>query len=158
MRRKDREITSEDQIRDILQQAKILHLALADKEYPYIVPMHYGFLYDGKQLIFYMHSAKEGYKLDLIRNNPKACTELECRIEQISGGEIPCKYGSTYASVIARGDLALVTDVEEKITGLNLLMKNQTGRSFAITEQMTSAVEVIRFTAVCFSAKGHLNP
>ena len=156
MRRKDREIVSEEQIRAILQEAKILHLALMDGEYPYIVPLHYGYVYDSGRLVFYMHSAKEGHKLDLICANPSACVELECHVELVSGGDIPCQYGSTYASIIARGDVALVTDGEEKIAGLALLMRSQTGRTFNITPQMAASVEVIRFTAASFSAKGRL--
>ena len=157
MRRKDREIVSEEQIRAILQEAKILHLALMDGDHPYIVPLHYGYEYAGDHLVFYMHSAKEGHKLDLIRAIPKACAELECRVELVSGGDVPCQYGSTYASVIARGELALLENEEEKVTGLSLLMKNQVGTNFVITKQMAASVEVIRFTATSFSAKGRLN-
>ena len=49
MRRKDREITDPEQIRAILGRARVLHLGLYDGEYPYVVPMHYGFTFeDGK--------------------------------------------------------------------------------------------------------------
>ena len=156
MRRKDREITEEEQIREILQGAKILHLALMDGDYPYVVPLHYGYRYENGHLIFYMHGAKEGHKLDLLRANPKACVELECHVEPVSGGEVPCRYGSTFASVIARGEVAAVTDEDEKIAGLRLLLSNQTGKDFTITKQMAASVEVLRFTADAFSAKGRL--
>ena len=73
MRRKDREVTSIDEIRQILDKAKILHLGLYDDEYPYIVPMHYGYVYQNDSIIFYLHGAKEGHKMDLINRNPKVC-------------------------------------------------------------------------------------
>ena len=125
MRRKDRELTAPEQIRDILEQAKILHLALSDGDYPYVVPLHYGYEFDGEQLCFYLHSAAEGHKLDLIRADPRACVELECRVGLVSGGDDPCSYGSTFASLIARGEIAIISDPDEKIKGLNLLMQNQ---------------------------------
>ena len=65
MRRKDREVTNIIEILQIIEKAKVLHLALFDADYPYIVPLHYGYEYTEGILIFYMHCAKEGYKLDL---------------------------------------------------------------------------------------------
>jgi hypothetical protein len=153
MRRKDREITQIEEILSITGKAKILHLALFDEEYPYIVPLHYGFEYTDGNLVFFCHSAKEGHKIDQIRKDPHVCVELECDITPISGGEDPCRYGSAYASVIGRGTAELVRDGEEKIHGLELLMKNQTGRDFSFNEQMASSVEVIKLTITDFTAK-----
>lgn len=153
MRRKDREITEISEILEIIDKADILRLGLFDREHPYIVPLHYGYEYEEGKLIFYMHSAREGHKLDLIRNNSNVCIELESDTELISGGDIACAYGAAFASVIARGTAAIVSDVQEKIKGLKLLMKNQTGRDFDINEKMASAVEVIRVEALDFTAK-----
>ena len=95
-------------------------------------------------MIFYMHCAKEGHKLDLIRSNPNVCIEVESDVELISGGDVACKYGASFASVIGRGRAELTEDVQEKIRGLSLFMKNQTGREFNINEEMASTVEVIK--------------
>ena len=73
MRRKDREVTNIIEILQIIEKEKVLHLALFDADYPYIVPLHYGYEYTEGILIFYMHCAKEGHKLDLIRRNPNVC-------------------------------------------------------------------------------------
>ena len=100
-----------------------------------------------------MHGAKEGHKLDLIRENAKSCIELECDVEPISGGDIACKYSSSYSSIIAKGVCEIVEDSTEKLRGLNILMKHQTGKEFEINEQMAKAVTVMKFTAKEFSAK-----
>jgi len=155
MRRKDREVTDINEILKIVDKAKILHLGLFDDEYPYIVPLHYGYEYKDGNLIFYMHCAKEGHKLDLIRNNHNVCVELECDVELISGEDIPCKYGSTFASVIGKGHSEILEDEQEKITGLKLLMKNQTGRDFEIDERMANTVGVIKVTVHSFTAKAN---
>ena len=126
MRRKDREVTSIDEIRQILDKAKVLHLGLYDDEYPYIVPMHYGYVYQNDSIIFYMHGAKEGHKIDLINRNPKVCVELECDTELDPGGEI---------------------------CGLRQLMKTQTGKEFTMDERMASSVAVIKVTVTEFTAK-----
>jgi len=153
MRRADREVKDINEILRIVDKAKVLHLGLFDDDYPYIVPMHYGYEYKGGNLIFYMHGAKEGHKLDLIRNNPNVCIELECDIELVSGDDIPCKYGSTFASIIGRGYAEILKHIKEKIVGLKLLMMNQTGREFEIDEKMANTVEVIKVTVHSFTAK-----
>ena len=155
MRRKDREVTDIQEILRIVGKAKILHLGLIDGDYPYIVPLHYGYAYeeDKQEFTFYMHGAKEGHKLDLIGKNPKACIELECDIELVSGGDNPCRYGSAYASVMGKGHAEVVEDMQEKIKGIKLLMQNQTGREFDIDEKMSSSVSVIKVSMSDFTAK-----
>lgn len=153
MRRKDREITEIEAVLRIIKEAKVLHLGLYDGEYPYIIPLNYGFEYTDNRLVFYVHSAKEGHKIDLIKKKPEVCIELECDVEPVSGGETACKYSSAYSSVIARGKAELVSGPAEKIKGLKLLMSIQTGREFEINEQMAASVEVIRIMVESFTAK-----
>ena len=153
MRRKDREITEIDRIEEIIGNSEVLRLGLFDEGYPYIVPLHYGYELKDGSLIFYMHCAMEGHKLDLIEADSSSCVEIDNSVETVSGGEIPCKYGAKFASVIARGKVEVVADTAEKIHGLKLLMKHQTGRDFLIDEAMASTVAVLRFTSSEFTAK-----
>lgn len=153
MRRSDREVTDINSILEIVSKAKILHLGLFDESFPYIVPMHFGYEFNDGRFVFFLHSAKEGHKLDLIKDNPNVCIEMECDVNLISGGEVPCKYGSEFASVIGRGHAELVADEKEKIKALQLLMKNQTGRSFEIDTKMAESVAVIKVMISDFSAK-----
>ena len=158
MRRKDREVTDIKEILHIVDEAKILHLGLLDEGYPYIVPMHYGYEFADGTFHFYLHSAKEGHKLDLIQNDAHVCVELETNVELVSGGEAPCMYGAAFASVIGKGTAEIVEEEQEKIKALELLMKNQTGRVFEITGKMAESVEVIRVTVKEFSAKRRAVP
>lgn len=153
MRRKDREIKEISEVLNIVDRAKVLRMGLFDGEYPYIIPLHYGYEYKDGVLIFFAHGAKEGHKIDLIQVNPNTCIELETDMEIVSGEDIPCQYGTYYASVIGRGKVELVKDVQEKILGLNLLMKNQVGREFSITPQMAQTVQVMKITVNNFTAK-----
>ena len=89
----------------------------------------------------------------MIRDNPNVCIEMECDIELVSGEEIPCMYGSYYASVIGRGTAEIVSDTREKIKGISLLMNNQTKKSFEITEKMVATVSVIKIVVSSFTAK-----
>ena len=158
MRRKDREITDLKEILRIVGKAKILHLGLFDGDHSYVVPLHYGYEYADGSLVFYMHSAREGHKLDLILACPAVCVELECDVGLIPGGEVPCRYGSSFASVIGRGHAEILADEQEKIRALALLMKNQTGRDFDMDASMAAAVEVIKVTVPEFTAKARMKP
>ncbi len=153
MRRKDREITNQKDMIQIIENAQILRLALFDDDYPYIVPMHYGYTLDNSKIIFYMHSAKEGHKLDLISKNPNVCLEIENDMEIVSGGDVPCKYGATFSSIIAKGKAEIVEDTEEKIKGLKLLMVHQVNKDFEINEQMANMVCAIKVTVEQITAK-----
>lgn len=153
MRRKDREITETDEILAVIGKSKIMHLGLFDDGYPYIVPLHFGFEYTDGRPVFYVHCAKEGHKLDLIRRNPHVCVETECDVKLLSGGEDPCSYSSEYASFIGHGEAEILREPEQKIRGLSCLMRHQTGREFAFTEQMAAAAAVVRITVSEYSAK-----
>lgn len=157
MRRSDREVTNKEDILKILDKVKVLHLGLFDGEYPYIVPLHYGYEETDGVYTFYMHGAKEGHKLNLIKDNSKVCIELETDVALISGGDTACMYGATFASIIARGEAFLVSDVEEKVHGLKVLMKHQTHKEFHLDEKMASSVAVIKVVVNSLSAKARTN-
>ena len=153
MRRKDREITNEADIRAILGKAQILHLAMIDGDRPYVVPLHYGYTLENGVLTLYLHSAKEGRKLDVLRQNNRVAFVLETDVSMVSGGDVPCKYGATYASLMGEGRATILTDPAEKTDALTMLMKTQTGRNFYITEAMTDTVAVLRIDVEAFTAK-----
>ena len=153
MRRSDREVTDYQQIKSIIEQAKVVHIGMIDNGRPYVVPMQYGFVFTGGKLTLYVHCAKEGRKLDIIKKNPCVFIELETNVAIVSGGDVPCKYGSKYASVMGDGTAAIVEDTDEKIYGLKLLMKAQTGKDFEISGQMTKSVTVLRIDVPRITAK-----
>ena len=77
MRRKDREVTDQAAIQAILDKAQVLHLAMIDGDRPYVVPMHYGYTLENGRLTLYLHSAKEGRKLDILSKNSAVAFVLE---------------------------------------------------------------------------------
>lgn len=85
MRRRDREVTELNEIIHILDSGKVLHLGLVDQGKPYIVPVNYGYVMENDKLVFYVHGALEGRKLDIIRNNSDCCVQIECDVQTFSG-------------------------------------------------------------------------
>ena len=70
MRRKDREIMDRAMISGMLDMAEVLHIAVKNEPFPYIVPVNFGYEWSADELVFYFHSAKEGLKLTLLRADP----------------------------------------------------------------------------------------
>ncbi len=152
MTRREREITDEQEIMRILDTAKVLHLGLVDGDEPYVVPMNYGYtLTDGK-LTVYLHGALKGRKLDVMRANPKVFFEAECDLQAFDG-DVACRYGMAYSSVMGKGIATIIDDVEEKKHGLSILMKTQTGKDFEFNDHLVSVVSVIRIDVSEYTAK-----
>lgn len=150
--KREREVTDMQEILSILDKAKVLHLGLVDGDEPYVVPMNYGYTMESGKMTVYLHGALQGRKLDVMRVNPKVFFEMDCDIVPFEG-KTACNYGITYASVMGRGKAVIVEDTEEKIKGLQVLMKTQTGRDFDITDKMAGIVSVIRIDVSDFTAK-----
>ena len=150
--KRELQITDENQIRAILDEAKVLHLGLCVDNEPYVVPMNYGYTMEEGRLTFYLHGALRGKKLDMIRANSRVFVELDCNRVPFEG-EKPCQYGLGYSSVMGRGTATVVDDVEEKMKALTVLMKTQTGKDFTFNEQLVSIVSVIRIDVAEFTAK-----
>lgn len=157
MRRKDREISDQQEIRNILDKARILHLGMNDEGCPYIVPLHYGYSMTDGKITLYIHGAREGHKLDLIRKDARVFVEIDTDAELIPAGDRACAYGSAYASLMCRGRATILDGEEEKAMALRILMRTQTGRDFEITEKMASAVAVVRIDIDEYSAKARKN-
>ena len=152
MTKRELQITDENQIRAILDEAKVLHLGLCVDNEPYVVPMNYGYTMEEGRLTFYLHGALRGKKLDMIRANSRVFVELDCNRVPFESDK-PCQYGLGYSSVMGRGTATVVDDVEEKMKALSALMKTQTGKDFTFNEQLVSIVSVIRIDVAEFTAK-----
>ena len=119
MRRQDKEITDIKAIENIIERSLVCRLALSDNGQPYIVPLSFG--YQDKTL--YFHVAREGRKLDILRNNNNVCFEFDID-QKIVGGKKACNWSMKYRSVIGFGKAKVLDDFELKKTALDCIMKH----------------------------------
>ena len=157
MTRRERQVTDMDEIIKILDNSKVLHLGMIDGDEPYVVPMNYGYTMEDGKLTLYVHGATEGRKLDIWRKNPKVFVEMDCDIVPIEGN-VACQYGTAYSSVMGTGTAVILDDPEEKMKGLSILMKTQTGKDFEFNERLVSIVSVIRIDVAEYTAKARPIP
>lgn len=139
MRRNDKQIQDKQEIEDILALGKVIRVAFSGAE-PYLVPLNYGY----KKGVIYVHSAPEGRKIRHIKDNPKVAFEVTID-DSLKTGETACAFGYKYRCVIGSGTALIVEDEWEKISGLNILMKQQAGLHNPVYEkEMTDKVAVIK--------------
>ena len=153
MTRRERQITDREQILDILNRCLVVHVGLVDGDEPYVVPMNYGYtMEEDGTLALYLHGATQGRKLDLMRKNSKVFIEMECDVEPFQG-DVACKYGTSYKSLMGRGRAVILEDPQEKMQALSLFMKTQTGEDFTFNERLVSVVSLIRIDVTEYTAK-----
>jgi len=154
MRRKDREVTDINELLDIIQECRICHLGMQDNKGIYIVPLNYGFEYVDNQLILYFHSAKVGRKIDALKLNPNVCIEMDCDHRLIEGDKA-CDYSFGFKSIIGNGQVSFVEEYNEKLKGLQLLMRHETMKEFEFDAKMVNMVTVMKVVVQEFSGKYH---
>lgn len=152
MRRKEREVKDIARLDEMIRECQVARLGLCDGDYPYVVPLNFGYTFEGETLVVYFHSALEGRKLDLIRANPNACVEFD-RMFSIIAGENACSHSTILESVIGFGRAELVEDGAEKVKGLNLLMLHHTGKGDNDFSNCIGATAVIKVTLTEFAGK-----
>ena len=152
MTRREQQVTDINEIIEILDKSKVVHVGMIDGDEPYVVPMNYGYILEDGKLTIYLHGARRGRKIDAIKANPKVFYEMCCDITPFEG-DVACRYGITYASIMGRGLATLVEDVEEKKKALSILMKTQTGKDFQFEDKLTTVVSIIKIDTLEFTAK-----
>ncbi len=152
MTRRERQIFDIDKILEILKKSKVVHIGMVDGDEPYVVPMNYGYTYENEKLTLWLHGATTGRKLDVIRKNPKVFFEMECDLIPFEG-DVACKYGLSYSSLMGKGIATIIEDSEEKQKALSLLMKTQVDMDFQFNEKLASVVGIIKIEVSEFTAK-----
>jgi len=148
MRRKDKQIQDRQVLEELLSGAPVCRIGLAPAAgsraadpyagYPFVVPVHFVHS-DGR---IFVHSARAGKKIDMLRSNPRVCVEIDEYLG-LKTAEKACNYGTRFRSLIAFGRARIVQAVEEKRRALQLLMDKYAGRSFDFTAPEIEKVEII---------------
>ena len=128
MRRKDREITDPARLREIMDTCSCCRLGLWDGEEVYIVPMNFGWSWEGEKLRLYFHSAAVGRKIELLRARPKVSFEMDTGHSLISGAQA-CSYSFAYQCLMGTGYGEILEDPGEKRYAMDRIMDHYTGRS-----------------------------
>jgi len=122
MRRADREITGRDELSAIVEKGDVCRIALNTGRAPYIIPLNYGYEWNGS-LSLYFHCAAAGRKLDLLARDGNAGFEIDIGHVLVTDS-VCCGWGMNYQSVSGWGELSVVSDSAERVRAMDLIMRH----------------------------------
>jgi len=150
MRRKEREITSRQDINAIIRSTTVMHLGLADNNIPFIVPVFYA--YDGG--VLYFHSAQVGTKIEILKRNNTVCFEISVDQGFIEH-DLACDFEAKHRTVIGLGKASFIEDEAEKITVLDLIVGRFSDKKFEYPKANLVHTAVIRIDIDSIKGKTH---
>ncbi|KYC53354.1 MAG: Pyridoxamine 5'-phosphate oxidase [Candidatus Methanofastidiosum methylothiophilum] len=148
MNRKDREISDLRIIEEILCKSKVLRLALCNNNFPYIVPLNFGY----KDNHIYIHSSKKGMKIDMLKKNNNVAFEVDTNHELLISDKA-CGYSMKYESVIGFGKAFLIENNEEKKEALDIIMSHYAKGNFDYSLDEINRISIIRIDIDSMSGK-----
>jgi len=155
MKKKEREITDKNTIIEILKNGKFATISMCRANEPYIVTLSYGF--DLKRNSLYFHSAKEGLKVEFLRENSKVCGTI---VDDL--GYIMTDCSHKYRSIVFWGKMATVEDLEEKKYGFNIILNHlednpsKVKKRFLKNKQAYDNICIIRLNIIEMTGKASL--
>jgi nitroimidazol reductase NimA-like FMN-containing flavoprotein (pyridoxamine 5'-phosphate oxidase superfamily) len=116
MRRKEKEIKNRREIIAILEQAKYITIAMCRANEPYLVTLSHG--YDRAKNCIYFHCAKEGKKIDILKENSLVWGQA-----LIDRGYVQNACDHLYATTHFRGKVTFLENKQEKRHALEVMIK-----------------------------------
>ena len=148
MRRDDKEITEQKALDEIMKKAQVCRLAVSYEAMAYIIPMSFG--YANRTL--YFHSAQEGLKLMILRENPKACFEVDIDTRVVPS-EKACDWTMHYQSVVGFGDVEFIEQLEGKREAMRIIMGQYTDEVKPIEDSALSGVTLFKLNISTMTGK-----
>lgn len=135
-----------DECIEMLKRAEVVRLGFSDAEGPYVVPVNFG--YEDATAAnplgrLYAHGALSGRRIDAAAAGTRVCFEVD--EGEVLLGELPCDTTARFRSVIGYGTMRLLETDEEKLQGLEVLMRQygSTGDGIPARELALTSVTVI---------------
>ncbi len=136
-----KDITELDKLEEIIKKCKICRVGMVDGDDPYVLAMNFSY----EDQTVWLHCAKEGKKVDILKRNNKVCLEFDADHKLFSRHEhVACSWRMAYRSVLIHGHAILIDDYDEKINGLKVFMKNYTDKDFEFSKPSVDNILIIK--------------
>ena len=119
MRRRERAVSDGNHVLEIIQSCDCCRMAFSEPDGPYIVPMNFGIESSQEgQMALCFHRASSGKKVELMQKNPCVGFEMDTGHVLVPGAQA-CSCSFLYQSVIGKGKIEILSNLEEKKAGCN---------------------------------------
>ncbi len=151
MRRKDREINDFKEIESIIRSADVCRLGMLDDDEVYVVPVNFG--YSNRTL--YIHSARSGRKIDILKRNPDVCVEFDID-HQLMTPDNPAEWSMKYRSVIAWGKVEFLNSPDMKAKAFEIIFAQYTAQRIKIPEDQLKHTIIFKIPLTRITGKKHV--
>lgn len=133
-------VTDPKEIATVIRSCPYCTVGITDQEgNPYVIPMNFAYE-DG---VVYLHSGPKGSKLEMLERHPQVCISFCDGHELVyMHRQMACSYSMKSRSVMCRGRVQFVEDMEEKRRILGLLMKHYTDNECGFSDPAVRNVKV----------------
>jgi len=144
-------ITYKKEIEDIINQCDICFVGITEADgSPYVIPMNFG--YSNGEII--LHSAPVGKHLSLLELNNRVCVTFCSERKMVyQHPDVACSYSMLSKSVVCKGSISFIEDLEEKKLTMNVLMRNYSERTFKYSTPALTNVKIWRMKIDEITAK-----
>lgn len=156
MRRKDREVTDFEEIIKIVDECEIVHIGLSDGDYPYIVPLNFGYEVVGQQLSLYIHGAMAGRKYDMLMKNPCCSFEMDIPLKMdciVDKKDVTMRYKCVMGKATAH---FLYGEERQRAIDDVIMARHEETKHFEYNKAMVERTAVIQLVVTEMTAK--VNP
>lgn len=139
---KNKEIKRIEDILTVASKCEACYVGMTDGSgYPYVIPMNFGI--EGQNV--FIHSSPVGKKITILKENPVVCiafsTDHQLRFQS---EDVACSYSMKYRSALAYGKIEFITDFNQKIEALNVIMHQYAKRDFSYSTPSVENVCVMK--------------
>ncbi len=136
---KNRKLSFKPELEEIIKKCDVCYLAMVDEDgNPYVIPMNFGYHED----TIYLHSSRQGRKIDILKNNPNVCISfsVDHKLNYVNE-EVACSWSMKYKSVLVFGKVEFIYDLDAKREALNHIMANYSERKFTYNDPAVKDVQ-----------------
>lgn len=133
-------ITDPAEIEDIIRKCPYCMVGITDLQgNPYVIPMNFAYR-DG---VIYLHSGPDGGKLEMVKQHPQVCITF-CEGHELvyMHRQVACSYSMKSRSVICRGNVRFIEEMDEKRNILDLVMRHYIDYEFKYSEPAVRNVKI----------------
>lgn len=156
MRRKDREVTDFNAIIKIIDECNIIRIGIADRDFPYIVPVNFAYTVEGEQICFYIHGAMAGKKYEMLTEFPYCSFEMDIPLEMdciVEDKDVTMRY----KSVMGKCQVEFLEGDEKQLAIDNVIMaRYEETKNFEYNKNTVQRTAVAKLKVLELSAK--VNP
>jgi nitroimidazol reductase NimA-like FMN-containing flavoprotein (pyridoxamine 5'-phosphate oxidase superfamily) len=138
-------------VENIISQADICYVGMVDEQNaPYVIPMNFGY----KDGVIYLHSGPTGHSIDILKVNNHVCITFSIDHELVfQHPQVACSYRMKAKSVICRGKVCFIENLDDKRDALNIIMSHYSDKTFEYSEPAVKNVKIWEIPIDSISAK-----